>query len=319
MTRSVLTIAAGKKLYLDMAATLARSFRVWNRNTDIKFILATDRPEMVPSDLSWVDIHLLRPGEYGEGFSPKLHIDKMTDSDATLYIDADCLCTGPLDWVFHHFKGRAVSVIGKSMADGEWFGDIRDRCARFGVKSVPVFVGATYYFESGPDSKAVFEDARRYEARYDDIGLVRLRNRPNEEPLISIGMALNGQTPVPDDGTIKADAMHFPNRIDIDVLTGDVLFVATSGNRMVTSPRLPYARPVIAHFNDIFAQKVPYTREATKLKLVMGRSVPRPIAVVYAALTETVPKSAQTFIKDMFRPVYRRVFGVRRIAPNARM
>lgn len=319
MTKAVLTIATGKKLYLDMAAALARSFRLWNRDNGVDFILATDQPSLIPPDLDWVNIHVLRAGEYGEGFSPKLHIDKMSHADATLYIDADCLCAGSLEAVFETFKGKAVSAIGKNMTNGEWFGDISDRRARFSIDAVPVFVGATYYFEKGEVAKTVFEDARRLEAQYDEIGLVRLRDRPNEEPLISLGMALNGEQPVPDDGMIKADAMHFPDQIAVNVFKGKALFANTSGHVQNTSPSVRLSQPVIAHFNDSYAHQLPYTREARRLEAIVGHGHPQFIGDAYAAITESLPKTVMSTCKDTLRPIYRKVFGVRRVKQNVRV
>ena len=84
MERAVLAIATGKNLYLQMAVALARSFRLWHRDSDIGFILATDLPDHVPPDLDWIHIHELQPGQYGVGFSTKLNIDRMSPAEKTL-------------------------------------------------------------------------------------------------------------------------------------------------------------------------------------------------------------------------------------------
>ncbi len=319
MTRAVLTIATGKQLYLEMAAALARSFRLWNDPQDIDFIFATDQPDLIPADLDWVKVYRMKPGEYGEGFSPKLHIDRMSTADATLYIDADCLCVGSLESVFERFSGHAVSAVGKEMNQGEWFGDIRSRCARFEVASIPVFVGALYYFEKGEGATAVFQEARRLEAMYDEIGLVRLRGRPNEEPLISIGMAVNGQSPVPDNGAVKADAMHFPDGIEINVISGYARFINSSGHTQTTSPDIPAALPVVGHFNDSFGHSLPYTREALVLEGVMARGYSARVAKVRALLRESMPKSIEASTKNFLRPLYRRVLGARKVRRNPRL
>ena len=44
--RYVLTIATGKKVFVDMAANLARSFLWWHHTgSDIQFQLVTDQPQ----------------------------------------------------------------------------------------------------------------------------------------------------------------------------------------------------------------------------------------------------------------------------------
>lgn len=319
MTRSILTIATGKPLYLDMAIALARSFTLWNAGNGIGFSIVTDRPDLIPSDLDHVDVVTIRPGEYGVGFSTKLHIDQFAQADATLFVDADCLVYGDLSPVFDRFAGRAVSAVGRDVSDGEWFGDIAARCAAFGVEAIPRFVGAMYYLEKGSVSDAVFRTARETEPRYDEVGLVRLRGKPNEEPLVSLAMALHDQHPVPDDGTIKADAMHYPDGLEVDVFAGTATFHNTSGLVTNTSPQLLVARPVVAHFNDAFAEALPYTREARRLDLRLGRGWNGRLADAYAAATETLPRAGVGLAKDTLRPLYRRLFGVRDVKVNPRV
>jgi hypothetical protein len=319
MERSVLTIATGKPLYLNMAVGLARSFRLWNATNDIGFTVVTDRPDLIPEDLHFVRIHEIEMGQYGEGFSPKLYLDEFAPAEQTLFIDADCLVYGGLAPVFDRFRGHAVSAVGRDVSTGEWFGDIAARCEAFGIEAIPKFVGALYYLEPGVTARAVFERARQLEARYDEIGLVRLRGRPNEEPLVSLAMALHDQHPVPDDGTIKADAMHFPDGIAVDVFSGRAEFSNTSGLEVTTSPGLVRATPLIAHFNDSFAQELPYVREVKRLDLRLGRGWQGPTADAYAALTETLPRKSRAVAKDLLRPAFRRVFGVRRVQESPRL
>ncbi len=49
--RYVLTIATGKKTFVDMAANLARSFLWWHPDSDIKFQLVTDQQAFIPADV----------------------------------------------------------------------------------------------------------------------------------------------------------------------------------------------------------------------------------------------------------------------------
>ena len=90
--RAVLTLALGKPIYLDMAINLARSFFWWHNGSEIQFFIATDQRRLLPRDLPRVSIINILPGQYGSGFSPKLHLDKIALADQTLFVDADCLC-----------------------------------------------------------------------------------------------------------------------------------------------------------------------------------------------------------------------------------
>ncbi len=120
LNKLVLTIATGKSIYIQMAVNLARSFKWWHKNSDIKFAIATDQAYLIPPDLSDILIIELQPNQYGQGFSPKLHLDKISPADNTLFVDADCLCVGSLESVFDRCKGHTVSVIGKTILEGDF-------------------------------------------------------------------------------------------------------------------------------------------------------------------------------------------------------
>jgi len=85
LNKLVLTIATGKSIYIQMAVNLARSFKWWHKNSDIKFAIATDQAYLIPPDLSDILIIELQPNQYGQGFSPKLHLDKISPADNTLF------------------------------------------------------------------------------------------------------------------------------------------------------------------------------------------------------------------------------------------
>jgi hypothetical protein len=178
--KAVLTLATGKPIYIQMAINLARSFKWWHRNSSIRFVLATDQKQLIPPDLQDVEIIELKPGQYGHGFSPKLHLDKVAPAPKTLFVDADCLCVGSLESTFDRFAERPVSVVGTTISEGEWFGNVAAICQRFDLKALPKFNGGVYYLEKGEISDRVYATARELEPQYDEIGLVRLRDRPND-------------------------------------------------------------------------------------------------------------------------------------------
>lgn len=312
--RGVLTIACGKQLYLDMASTLARSFRVWHGGDDLALSIATDAPHRFPRDVqddSGVQFIDISTRDFGEGFENKLHIDELLPAERTLFVDADCLLTGSLDPVFEAFEGKSVSAVGGEKSEGEWFGDLSARCGRFTVSSVPVFVGAVYYVEDDETAQQVFATARDIRDRYDEAGFVRLRGLPNEEPLISVGMALHDQSPVPDDGTIKADAMHFEDEMRIDVLGGESYFRGNS--KQATAWGVLEAEPIIAHFNDSYAEKLPYIREQAKLEKIYADGMSKAWASMHATLTHSLPFRMTEGMKDVLRPVYHALWGPREI------
>lgn len=318
-SRAVLTLGLGKPIYIHMASTLARSFRCWHRESDIDFAIVTDNPGQIPEDVKeFVDLVPVERGQYGLGFSPKLHLDELIPADQTLFVDADCLIVGSLEPVFDRFAGHSVSTVGRMISQGDWWGDVAERCEIVGVEEAPVLVGCVYYLEDDSTARQVYENARSLKERYEELGLIHLRGLPNEEPLMSLAMALHGQSPIPDDGTIKADAMSYPSKIEMDVINGHALFKDETDQESLTG-RCAEARPVIAHFNNNYATKIPYTREATRLRKLQRDGWPIWAANLYADGCHTVPESALKAIKNSLRPVYHSLFGPRHKKENPRV
>jgi hypothetical protein len=317
--RAVLTLALGKPYYTGLAVNLARSFAQWNDLEEIEFHLVTDHPEHVPDDLAGVHVRAARPGEFGAGFATKLHLDRIAPGRQTLFVDADCLVVGPLGPVFDRFAGRPVAVPGTVITEGQFSGDVAAVSRRLGIPGMIQFVGGIYYLEPGPRCSAVFDEARALEREYDELGLVRLRGVPNEEPLLSIAMVRHGLEPVQEDGTIKADALCYPSVIEVDVFRGAA--------RLENDPADPLgfrhwetdeARPVIVHFNCSFAERDPYLREVERLRRVRGAGWPLAAATAYA-WAAALPRAFASRAKDVLRPMYRRLFGTRPIAASPRM
>jgi hypothetical protein len=115
-------------------------------------------------------------------------------------------------------------------------------------------------------------------------------------------MALYDQKPIPDDGIVKADAMHYTREIRIDVLNGTNYFRGNS--KQITSWNVSEAEPVIAHLNDSYAEKIPYIREQAKLRKIYADGASRFWASTHAKLTQSLPYRIVESTKDFLRPAY---------------
>jgi len=313
MENAVFTIAVGKPLYFRMACALARSFRLWHCGSDIDFFLATDADRAsLPADLSDLNIIPLEPGQYGGGFSPKIHLDKIAPADQSLFVDADCLCAGSLAQAFSAFRGHAVSVIGREVTDGEWFGDVAAVCRQFKIPAMPRFNGGVYYLERGRICEQIYETARELERRYDEIGFVRLRGHPNDEVLVSLAMALHGQEPIPEQGDIMNSLLAGPGGLELDVFSGRVLLRNPKGH-----PKhnpwydLEEMRPRLLHFLGSDIGEYPYRQEEIRLELVCSKGWPRWLATFWAKLFFSIPWLMWNKCRNLFRPAYRVLFGLR--------
>ena len=320
--KSVLTLAVGKQLYIDMAVALARSFYIWNKDAGIEFYIATDNKKLIAPDvLEWAKVIELRPGELGEGFSPKLHLDKIAPTSQTLFIDSDCLIVKPLSSIFDKMEGKAVSVVGNFISDGEWFGDVRSVCKKVGVDKIPKFNGGLYYLEKSETAAKVYAKARDLEPKYDEIGLVRLRNKPNDELLMALAMALYNLTPLEDTGNYMNDPLACPGKFQLNVFKGQSKLINPPFPNPLHQSWNPnhIVNPIIVHFLGYYTNKYPYTREAFKLKLVFQKGYNILLASMISAIVISIPFFIIESSKNLFRPLFHKLFGYRKIKKSNRI
>jgi hypothetical protein len=304
-----------------MAANLARSFFWWHPDTDIIFRIVTDNKAWLPVDvLERVEIITIVPGEFGLGFSTKLHLDKLSVDGQSLFIDSDCLVYGNLDFVFEKFKEHSVSVIGNYIATGEWFGDIGAICKQFNIQHMPKFNGGIYYLEKGKIADEVFQTARSLEKRYDEIGFVRLRDRPNDEVLMALAMELHLQAPIDDDGSILAEFVNFQSGVKSDLLNGVAELYNDPGNPAYQEKwHLTLAQPAIVHFLGYHNQVMPYIKEVKQLKYVLVNKLPQNVAKFLTFMQVTLPFESKSYLKKTLRPLYHSLFGTRKIKTSERV
>ena len=317
----MLTIATGKKVFVDMAANLARSFLWWHQNSDMKFQLVTDQPDLIPADIiDKIEVVKVNPGQLGQGFSAKLQLDNLVSDGKTLFIDSDCLVFGPLNPVFDMFNGAGVSVIGNYISSGEWFGDIGSVCDQFDVPHIPKFNGGLYYLEKGEVSKKVYETARELEQDYDKIGFARLRGLPNDEVLMALAMQLNGQAPVPDDATVMSDPQACPGKYEIDVISGSRLLINPPYPSPLHQSWYPFGNisPVVVHFLGYYTLHYPYLREVFRLKKALAKKL-NLFTEASAMLRIQIPAIIKEQIKNTFRPLYHMLAGVRKVKTSERV
>ncbi len=305
-----------------MACNLAMSFLLWNDTASIKFFLVTDCPQFIPLKLKdKIDVVSIAPGSLGEGFSTKLHMDKFAYTRQTMFIDADCLVYQNLAAAFNTFEGHAVSVIGYKRYAGKDIGfckDIATVMANTGISYFPLLCGSVYYFEKGQLVTDIFNYARSLLKLYHKIGLVSLRNKENEEPLIAIAMAQFNQQPVNDTGLIKADRMFY-EFLDTNVIEGKARLWNKEKIPVPEYSELKLATPAIVHFNAYYAELYEYGSEVMRLKQVFLANKSVAMANIYAGALSVIPGKLKKSTKNLFRPLYQAVFGYRKIKLLKRM
>jgi hypothetical protein len=207
-----------------------------------------------------------------------------------------------------------VSVIGRNISSGEWFGDIAPICRRLGVAEMPRFNGGVYYLERGDACSRVYAAARKLEARYDAIGFARLRGHANDEVLVSAAMALHGQQPTPERGDIMNSMLAGPAGVDIDILGGRIVLRNTRSHpRHNPWYEMEVMRPRLIHFLGGDIDGFPYRREEIALSLACGRRWPRPMASLASRVCFAWPALAWGGVKAVLRPLLHAVSGPRKI------
>lgn len=321
MKKYILTIGTGKELYVNLAVNLAMSFLYWHKESEIIFQLVTDQPQLIPSDINnKIQVVTVKAGELGYGFSPKLHLDQLVSEGQTLFIDSDCLIFENLDNLFTRFKGHDVSVVGNYIANGEWFGDVAFICKQFNIPHLPKFNGGLYYIEKGINASKVYACARKFEKRYDEIGFVRLRNRPNDEVLMALAMQLYNQQPIIDDGTIMSDPQACQGGYKIDVISGERWLINPPLPNPLHQSWYPFQKvsPAIVHFLGFYTSGYLYERQRYRLKMVLSNKL-NWFTELIGLFTIEYPSQTLILIKNTFRPLYHKIAGFRKIKISNRI
>ena len=321
LDRTIITIASGKKIYVDMACNLAMSFLLWNDPAKINFNIVTDHPEYIPSFLQdKIKVIYKTSDELGGGFLSKLQIGNFIETSESIFIDSDCLVYGNLNPLFDAFKDHDVSVFGYNRTEGIDVGfckDIKSVIQSQGISYFPLICGSIYFARNNEISRKIFGFAKSMVKDYDSIGLVRLRNQENEEPLMAISMANFNQVPIGDFGNLKADRMFY------QYLSSNVL----KGKARLWSKTLPVSEystlmssePLIVHYNGAHADHFEYLSEVTRLIKTYKNHWNHSVTNLFVFLFITIPGRSKILMKQLFRPIYRLAFGYREVKLSNRL
>lgn len=265
---SVITLANNKTSYVKFALNCAQSIILFN---DIKVYIITNLSFEIPPPFRNKVFILKAKAEHAAlGIEGKLYLNEYLQTEHTFFIDSDCLCFSSLQPIFDACEGMHVSAVGRAVPLIDYWGDKTDTVAsEFKIDKMPLFNGAFYYFKKTATTNNVFEQARKAAKKYDNYGLDRLKNNwKNEEELLAIGMAANGQNTIVDNGTFMTDLVTDQRPSVLNVLKGE---------RLLKNPELPNTKhrasyparysPIILHFGGSNINSYPYISQRMLLKL----------------------------------------------------
>ncbi|MDP9077363.1 MAG: hypothetical protein M3O71_08080 [Bacteroidota bacterium] len=254
----IITIALGEKRYIEMAKMLALS--LIHTNPGIKRAIVSDAGELEFTGL--YDTYIPYDRGLGKGLSNKLYLDKYSPFQETLFIDSDCLVFTSLDAMIDLSRRYPFVVFGDQITSGDWYMDVAAMCKKFSLPSVPLFNGGTYYFNDKVVAANIYDKARELAENYKTLGFTEFRGSINEEPLVSVAMAINHVDAVDDKGIGMRTPIGLIGPLKIDVLNKQCSF----------NKQGEHVEPAIMHFAGSYAIAFHYKRETAKLK--MARSLP---------------------------------------------
>ncbi len=251
----VLTIATGKAQYIEQAKSLARSCRL--HNPALSIAIVTDSRD--PTLGRFFNHVISRRPELGGPFRQKLSVEQYTPYERTLYIDSDCLVTGPLDHLRKLVDDRDFAIHGQPISSGFWYTDIAALIARLGVAGVPKFNSGLFCLRKGQPVDDLLARARDILDHHESFDLIRTHdNQCGDEPALSIAMAEAKIAAVPDDGTGQGGTIDWVDpRLEIDVPRGYCRYISPDHE----------IRPPVAHFLAHGWRRPEYRREVLKIRL----------------------------------------------------
>lgn len=314
-SKSIITIAVGNSYFYSLADNLVNSFLLWNKYNDIVFTLVTDNPSFFQNQTSEkIIIKTIEIPTKDKNFTSKFHLYEYAECQNNLFIDCDCLIYRDLTNIFTELSSNNFTAIGSSMTHGSFFCDIEKVIQQWKLKTIPVFVGSIYFFKKNKVSEAIFRTAIELKNKYDEYGFIRLREQENEEPLFAVAMSINNEKPYQNNLALKCDAMFYQH-IDCNILTGKMNLIVRDQNISSIYKNFSTKEAYIIHFNAHFSDSWPYKLDAYRLKHV-GRY--NQIKRLYAWIMLKKLPLLISYFKETFRPLFRILFGTRKIKKNKR-
>lgn len=256
--KGILTIAYGAEKYLRMGRALALSIR--QHGNEEQLAVVTDTPEyfeevydhVIPVDLG-----------YGSGVTQKLHLDRYTPFEETLFIDSDCLLYGRPETLWDFFavdRGIGARSV-RPLTHGDTCQGVRDfdrYLDHFDLKSIPNLKGGFYYFDGSGEALEVFETARDIYAIREDVELTSFKNAAvADEVVIGTAMELCGAEPLPIDSAPVNTFIGETEPVDLNVLEGKSRFIKSGLLR----------EPIAIHYGLNTQEGYPYLRDVRRLEL----------------------------------------------------
>lgn len=193
--RGFVTIAVGAQRYYALAENLLRSYRLHNSD-DTPFAILCDRECVETAGFDRVVV-MEKPAM---SYMDKLRLAELSPFEETIFVDADALFLRDPGVLWQDFQDCPdVCAYGNRLSRDSrkgWFcpeemGELAPRL-EFGVQ----MHGGAYYLRRSEDCERVFARAKEFAANYGQYRFAHF-DKPADEPVIALSMALEGWEPCP--------------------------------------------------------------------------------------------------------------------------
>ena len=189
MTHGFITIATGDAQYYKIAVNLLHSYR-WFSKAPVPFAILADQENEYTAEFD--DVRLF-PGAH-RNYLDKLEMFALLPYDVNIFIDADCLAYGDLNWLFDLFQNADdFSCFGRVLPLDDmtgWFeyknlGELQEK-----VSYVVGLHGGIYYMRKTSQCRDVLKTAQELVPHYAEYRFKGKFATPGDEPLVALSMAL---------------------------------------------------------------------------------------------------------------------------------
>ena len=269
MTRGYMTIATGRRDFIELAVNLALSVKKFDPEKPIG-LMHDKSIEYLPSSLRGLFDHFADTRDFPEKDQittlNKLLLFRASPFDETIFMDADCLVVkSDMDRHWDKMAAQPFNIAGAKMSSGEWRGlDIGVVCEALGVDYIVQMNGGVIFFNKSDEAKAVFDaGGRLFQERKDVLTVIRknYNNTYADEPVMAAAMGVNKIEPAsysPEEGSIMITTLHARN-IAFDLSTETARIDKPAGfwiaNRLLAKKWVRHS-PTIAHFIKLRPKKV---------------------------------------------------------------
>ena len=255
--RGFITVAFGKPLYRAMAHHLLLSYRRFAPGAP--FAVITDLPD--DPQMRAFDVRIPVNPEFGGGVAQKLHLDRYSPFEETLFIDSDCLFYKNPEELWGHFAPYDdFGVKGfRYLGPGEMSPYHETIARNSGVDRWVNVNSGVLYFRKAPRAAAMFDRSREIYRDRERIGLRQFKTSPvSNDTVFGLALVSCGVEFLPwDGGRVQELTYEMEPGEAIDIRIPNAEFSIHGRD----------VDPIVIHFNGGGQDSRIYLRECARIRM----------------------------------------------------